>query len=276
MYWEPHSSSVDFCESNYRLTPWVVEPHNAWSSLFGIVFFGALGLWQTGRAGARHPLAEWRLRLSFATLLLIGLGSMGLHSTLHWVFQSSDELPMLYIVLFEVYSLLEFDAPIGKPHYPWLSVFIFLVGIVSTVVYYVLQHFYWVFLFNFAVGSVIVAGGMIYLAFGTANIRRPDTLRVAYCSLTSFVLVATPVWVLDMLFCDKGVLSLSNAYFFGITPHIVWHFCAGYGSYCGLVYLACCRCEALRKPFQVHFWWGIVPVVTANDEYDSKDSQNIQ
>ena len=27
-YWEPHSSSVEFCEPNYILTPYVAEPHN--------------------------------------------------------------------------------------------------------------------------------------------------------------------------------------------------------------------------------------------------------
>jgi dihydroceramidase len=192
-YWEPHSSSVDFCESNYRFSPYLVELHNAWSSLLGIAWFGALGLWQTttktttmtttrsrtNRSSGtgmmvrrphqhqhqHHPLTEWRVRISFAVLLWIGLGSTLLHGTLHWIFQSSDELPMLYIVLCELYSMVEMASPPGRSRYPWLPIVVWLVAIWNTVFYYVFQDWYWVFLVNFSIGSTMTVIGHGCLAF---------------------------------------------------------------------------------------------------------------
>eukprot|EP01035_Chromulina_nebulosa_P032764 gene32764-43792_t len=93
-YWEPHSSSVEFCEPNYALTPYVAEPHNvshvicdvykAWSSIF-IFVIAVNGLFYG------NPLDEIRVSLMFIALALVGIGSTALHSTLHWFWQSSDE-----------------------------------------------------------------------------------------------------------------------------------------------------------------------------------------
>ena len=104
-YWEPHSSSVDFCETNYLHFDHVVEWHNSWSSLLGISFFGLIGIIYN------NPTNEVRNVLAYLILLLIGVGSVGLHSTLHWMFQSSDELPMLYICNALNFMFIEYDAP---------------------------------------------------------------------------------------------------------------------------------------------------------------------
>eukprot|EP01036_Dinobryon_divergens_P034516 gene34516-44607_t len=89
-YWEPHSSSVEFCEPNYALTPYVAEPHNAWSSIF-IFVIAVNGLFYG------NPLDEIRVSLMFIALALVGIGSTALHSTLHWFWQSSDELTKIRI-----------------------------------------------------------------------------------------------------------------------------------------------------------------------------------
>jgi hypothetical protein len=284
-YWgPPHSSSVDFCESNYRFTRYIVEPHNVWSSLLGIAWFGALGLWQTfGRQQQPkhqqqlqpHPLTEWRLRMAFAVLLWIGFGSAGLHGTLHWIFQSSDELPMLYICLCEIYCMANVSTATAvvddrsSSSSSWLAPFLVVVAMVTTVFYYVYQDLYWVFLVTFAIGSIMTVIGFVRLALFVKR-RRPDTLRLFYGAVIAYGVVATPVWILDMVMCDYGVLELANHYWFGMTPHVVWHFCAGYATYCGLLFLTACRCEELGRPFQVDFWCGgLCPVMMAVSPFSS-------
>ena len=90
-YWLPHTSSVDFCEPNYYLTRYIAEPHNVWSSFY-FVLLGVIGIW------VGNPLREWRVVVQYLALSIVGLGSMSLHATLNAVWQSADEVPMLWQV----------------------------------------------------------------------------------------------------------------------------------------------------------------------------------
>src|SRR5256885_7065033 len=88
-FWGPPTSSIDWCEQNYALVPWVCEAFNTVSSL-AMVLAGALGL-------SRQPFAR-EVRGAFALLVLVGLGSIAVHATLRFELQMLDELPMLYLV----------------------------------------------------------------------------------------------------------------------------------------------------------------------------------
>ena len=92
-FWEPHSASIDFCESNYLHSNYIVEIHNTWSSILGISSFGAVGILFA------NPTNELRHFIAYFVLILIGVGSAGLHGTLNWIYQSSDELPMISVIL---------------------------------------------------------------------------------------------------------------------------------------------------------------------------------
>jgi hypothetical protein len=188
----------------------------------------------------------------------------------HWIFQSSDELPMLYICLCELYCMANVCTATAvvddrsSSSSSWLAPFLVVVAMVTTVFYYVYQDLYWVFLVTFAIGSIMTVIGFLRLALFVKR-RRPDTLRLFYGAVIAYGVVATPVWILDMVMCDYGVLELANHYWFGMTPHVVWHFCAGYATYCGLLFLTACRCEELGRPFQVDFWCGgLCPVMMAS------------
>ena len=52
----------------------------------------------------------------------------------------------------------------------------------------------------------------------------------------------------------------------GMTPHVVWHFAAGYASYCGISCLLCCRLEELRIPYKVKYHFGVLPNVVRCDQ----------
>lgn len=252
-FWKPHTSSVDFCESNYAWTDYVVEPHNVWSSAAGISFWGLLGLWQSVQCcQADHPLSEHRVKVAFTLLVLIGLGSMGLHGTLHWIFQSSDELPMIYVVLVGMYSVWNLKVvQRGNQVALWL-----FAALVVTLVYYVFQEWYVVFLSVFTPGALGLIGQLICLAQTSRH------QHLALAGRTIFVFIAIPVWILDMLLCSQGVLEVSNTWFGGATPHVIWHFCAGLGTYYLILFIVACRCEILRYPISVEFiGLGLIPIL---------------
>jgi len=263
-FWEPHSSSIDFCETNYLLNDFVVEPHNVWSSFVGITLPGLIGFWQSW--GAPGPLGERRVQASHLILALTGIGSMGLHGTLHWFFQSSDELPMIYLLLANLYAIAELDAPPGKPNYPWLEKAMIGVLLVNTAVYYTFQSLYWVFLLTFASGCVGYLNSAIRLVYGK-NARKysRQAVRIGNTGGISFFFFASLSWILDMLLCHHVIGFADNRIpwiFRGATPHVIWHFASGLGGYCAPLFLMAMRCEILGAPYTVNFFLGVVPLVS--------------
>jgi dihydroceramidase len=99
-FWGAPTSTVDWCEANYAHSAYIAECFNTLSSL-AIVATGLLGLWLHRR------LLEARFLLCFASVALVGLGSIAFHATLRFELQMADELPMLYSAIIMVYILLE-------------------------------------------------------------------------------------------------------------------------------------------------------------------------
>src|SRR3982074_1587789 len=92
-FWGAPTASVDWCEQNYAVLPWVCEAFNTVSSL-AMVLAGALGL-------SRQTFPR-EVRMAFALLVLVGLGSIAFHATLR----------------FELWILC--DVPCGTPR-TWLG-----------------------------------------------------------------------------------------------------------------------------------------------------------
>ena len=97
-FWGIPTASIDWCEQNYAVTPFVAEFWNTLSSL-AMVTAGLVGL--SSRRFARE------IRVAFGLLVLVGLGSVAFHGTLRFELQMLDELPMLYLVTWLVWLLVE-------------------------------------------------------------------------------------------------------------------------------------------------------------------------
>lgn len=281
-YWEPHSSSIDFCETNYLLSSHVVEPHNAWSSLWGISLFGVIGMF------VGNPTGETRFKIAYGVLVFIGLGSAALHGTLHWFFQSSDELPMIYLVISALYCCLENNMQ--KPRYTWLPHLLVVVGVVNTCIYFRFQKIYIVFLFNFvsltAIASVLhikiaLQQRQILLSAGSSkessySFTQQSNARIALrfykWHYLLYLGIASPVWVLDQLWCDmlQPVYRALPNVLKGCTFHVVWHATAGFGAYTILQFLAVCRMSVLARPCRIRWIFGFLPVVVNGHEVGKK------
>jgi len=279
-YWEPHSSSIDFCETNYLLSSHVVEPHNVLSSLWGLSLLGIIGIYWG------NPTGELRFKIAYAVLIFIGIGSAALHGTLHWFFQSSDELPMIYLVIAALYCCLENDTTShNKTKYPWLPHTFVLLGIINTLVYFRFQQIYIVFLLTFA--SMTVAAFILHIKIALkqrkamlaphtpaasssvsrlADVHRNNArlaLRFYAWHYLVYVGIATPVWILDQLWCAK-LLPFYNALpsiLRGCTLHVVWHATAGLGAHTILQFLVACRMSVLGLSCRIRWILGAIPVV---------------
>eukprot|EP00211_Chloroparvula_japonica_P007048 CAMPEP_0119143422 /NCGR_PEP_ID=MMETSP1310-20130426/34307_1 /TAXON_ID=464262 /ORGANISM="Genus nov. species nov., Strain RCC2339" /LENGTH=387 /DNA_ID=CAMNT_0007135051 /DNA_START=92 /DNA_END=1252 /DNA_ORIENTATION=+ len=99
--WGEVTASINWCESDYAITPYIAEFWNTLSSLS----FCLIGVFQYYLVSG----AEWEFRFRLAAILLfvVGLGSVLFHATLWYSLQLSDELPMTWIVLVAFYSLME-------------------------------------------------------------------------------------------------------------------------------------------------------------------------
>ena len=265
MFWEPHTSSIDFCEINYGLSEHVVEIHNTWSSIVGLALFGLLGMWKG------NPTQEYRYFLSYFILTVIGIGSAGLHGTLHWIFQSSDELPMIYLVSLLNYCAIEYASPIGKRKYPHLPFALTIMMMINTVIYYQFQHLYIVFYLTFGALSTLNLG----LTYRVMANEKENSIakRIGIMSLISMYAIGLPTWHYEMFHCDT-ILKHTPESFLYMTPHIIWHFAAGFGAYCYIVCLEACRMGALGLPFKEEYIFGCIPIIVAGCSQD--DSSTIK
>lgn len=250
-YWEPHTSSVDFCEPNYALSEYVAEPHNVWSS--GIfVFLGIFGLIYG------NPTREWRFVSYYICLAIVGLGSMALHCTLNAIWQSSDEVPMLWLNIVFVYLLYEANSPKGKPRIKNLGIYLFLAGFIQTVLYYSMQSFYSAFLASFIFTLIVV---VVWTAVIAHENKDPAILPLRHklwlASFSSGIIIASSLWIFEMLNCEwlRPMFPFGGASF-----HIVWHAGAGIGTYLSTVLMTIVRLQALGHKAELAWKFGLIPV----------------
>jgi dihydroceramidase len=278
-FWEPHTSSIDFCESNYLHTHLIVEPHNVWSSILGLSVVGSVGVL------CGNPTHEWRTFLIYFILVIIGIGSACLHASLHWSFQSCDELPMVLLMICALYSVLEVDTPTGEQKYPHLPKYLVLLSCVATAVYFKYQHLYIIFFVTFSAMTVVIFCLHVQIAIrlrnennDEKNTRNDDsrvyvnnTIALQFYALhhIAYTLIATPIWVLDQFHCGF-LLPIYNSLPFllrGMTLHVVWHLCSGIGAHCFIQFLCACRANMLGMACGTRRVFGVVPVVVIESEH---------
>jgi dihydroceramidase len=253
-YWLPHSSSIDFCEPNYLISPFIAEFHNSWSS--GIIaLMGIIGMLYG------NPLKEWNVTIMFLILTVVGLGSIGLHSTLHWFPQSSDEIPMLWQTLAFLYVLIISAYP---SYDTYLTGYLFIaLGVLQTYLYYCYQNIYAVFLISIIAYAATVIIWTGYLYFKEFR-DQPYCGSLWKTSVICFVFIGFILWIIDMNLCDQ----LHSIYkpLSGFTLHVFWHIFAGYGTYLIATYLIVVRALRLGQKVERKWILGVFPIFEIRKE----------
>ncbi|KAJ1304590.1 hypothetical protein OPQ81_005733 [Rhizoctonia solani] len=106
-FWGNHTSTIDWCESNYVHTRFIAETYNTLSNIPFVVLavVGAVAVLRPN--GELRPLPHARrFMLMHALLALVGTGSFVFHATLKWKAQVMfDEMPMLLVTCAALYSI---------------------------------------------------------------------------------------------------------------------------------------------------------------------------
>ena len=254
-YWET-TSSVDFCESNYIISKFVAEPHNAWSSLV-LCFFGLIGLIYS------NPMKELRVYLMFTIMFVIGIGSCFLHTTLDKLAQSSDELPMLWFNICATYSLFELKTERGSNKYRFASIGGYLFALIQTIIYFGYQDVYIVFLVTYSSLVAVMAVWSYLLIDHHDKVLKDQRSFLWHQSLASYVIIGAIPWIFDMHYCFemKPYYDSLPFIFKGMTLHVIWHIFAGLGTYYYIVLIVLIRCQSLfGSTYRLSFKFGL-PIV---------------
>jgi hypothetical protein len=191
-----------------------------------------------------------------------------------------------------MYLCSEHYAVPGKADHPNLQWILPLCSFFITVIYYGFQDFYWVFLLSFILQTLYVTYlmGKILLHYPTnPQLQVKDNItttkkvyqstasfKIGLYSLISILLIGLPLWLFDMLGCSIFINSIDlwPGLLAGITPHVMWHFAAGYSGYCAILSLYCSRMEHFNTSFEVWYICYVIPVVTRADPIDVMNCKN--
>lgn len=243
----------------------ITEVGNALTSLFGMSFFGILGLW------IRNYDQDTMSRLLYACLIVNGIGSFLYHGSSNSIISSLDGIPMLVLICFGMVSLFDEIAHEKSTNKNRNAV----KGVVATIAMLYL-HFALmaeqyskgtpVFRVSFGIPMGIYALTMIYLyvkvddliqqpvnQFYKANFRQV-LIRGWVSGVGAFTF-----WLLDLLLCIQSKYIL-------LFGHWVWHIGIAYFGSCLVAALTFLRGNNYNRHAVIKFIWkGILPVAYYDD-----------
>ncbi|KAI3403504.2 YDC1 [Candida oxycetoniae] len=261
-YWGKPSSTIDWCELNYAVTPYIAEAVNTVTN----AAFIALALLAVYQAQSNH--LEKRFIVTAFGFLLVGIGSWCFHMTLRYEYQLLDELPMLYATIVPFWSI--YSSFKTKKQSLMIGMGIFLATNLLTIIYLWIknptlhQTAYAVLNFCIIYESIILSWKYIR----DAKIRKKMD-RIAIFGVGIF-LFGYLLWNLDIHFCDE-VRSIRQGwgipYGFVLEGHGWWHIFTGTGVYFSLIYEEYLRCflTGTDQFFTLTYCLGFLPVVTCID-----------
>jgi Ceramidase len=243
----------------------ITEVGNALSSLFGMTFFGILGLW------IRNYDQDTMSRLLYACLIVNGIGSFLYHGSANSIISSLDGIPMLVLICFGMVSLFDEIAHEKSASKNRNAV----KGIVATIAMIYL-HFALmaeqylkgtsVFRVSFGIPMGIYALTMIYLYVKVDDlIQQP--VNQSYRSNFRQVLIrgwvsgvgAFTFWLLDLMLCIQSKYVL-------LFGHWVWHIGIAYFGSCLVAALTFLRGNNHNRHAVIKFIWrGTIPVAYYDD-----------
>lgn len=268
-YWGEVTSTIDWCEENYVVSPYVAE----WSNTMTNGLFVVAALYLT-YCSVRNGL-ELRFVSIGVGFALVGVGSWLFHMTLQYRYQLLDELPMIYATCVPTWSLLcetpETLEPKTGPRQVSLKRQI-RVGIIIAVCVNTLSLIYLVFkipeIHQTVYGVFTVAVVVLSGIYTHVYVKEKVTQRSLYqCMALGIVLFLAGfiAWNLDNLLCPFWIhvrrdwLKLPLGVF--LELHAWWHLLTGTGVYSYVVFLEYLRVQTQGwgDKYSLIWRWGIVP-----------------
>jgi len=215
-YWGTPTSTVDWCEVNYAITPFVCEFFNTLSSL-AMIAAGVLGA-----VVHRHVFDRWTLA-AFGLLGLVGVGSVAFHGTLRFELQMLDELPMLYLVTLVTYLLLE-------PRFGlWLPAALFTYAVLATASEAFTRGHVQFLLFQLTFGALEMF--CMFRVYVLSRVAENKPVRPLFNLGAGLYFAAIALWFVDLRFCDVVSVRLPALGLPNPQLHAWWHVLVSCGFY---------------------------------------------
>ncbi|KAI5783568.1 ceramidase [Geopyxis carbonaria] len=224
--WEPRTAKMNFCELDYYMTPYIAEFINTISNV-SYLWLAWHGYRQCCRNGGNNTI-----KLGYALLAFVGIGSIVFHATLKYECQLIDELAMLYataLVLYAVFSTLLPPVTLG----------ISLSGMMGSITYINAHTGGESLLHRVAFGAMIVTVGLRCMYLMTHFPDHRDNLRVI-CTVGSISFVSGfGLWLTDVFACET-LLAWRDVVGWPLGAvlelHGWWHILTAYGVYYYIVF----------------------------------------
>lgn len=236
-YWGPVTSTIDWCEENYTVSPYLAEFVNTTTNL-GFMLFSLFGIYNTLRNGFSKTFI-----IAYLGVMFVGFGSWCFHMTLQYNMQLLDELPMIYVA-----SIMVWHTYIAEPNHQVsykLPLCLTLYSGLVTWSYLIIKDpvFHQVSYAILVLGVVYRAITLFQKVPKSLSYERPRVHALLWMSALGFV-VAFILWNIDNQFCHSlRAWRHSVSFLTGSISelHGWWHIGTALGVYYFVVF-----CEWIR------------------------------
>jgi len=211
-YWGKPTASIDWCEPNYIVSPYIAEFWNSISSLW-LCVLAIFGLYVS-----KLDSLDRRVPIAYLGLCIVGIGSTAFHATLLYEHQLLDELPMIYSSLFFNYCVLKELVPKRT----LLISGLVLYGVLTTTAMLSFQDFPILHQLAYAVLVLIIVGRSAVITHYSKDKKPYQHLYIYAFVSFGFGYLS---WLLERKLCHNGQVIA------GVQMHAIWHILTGLGTY---------------------------------------------
>ncbi|KAJ9471454.1 putative alkaline ceramidase dcd3B [Diplonema papillatum] len=256
-YWGPVTSTVDWCEDNYRVTMYVAEFFNTLSGL-PLVLLAGYALLLSARRGSLQ--GSFCYTLACVLNITVGVGSMAFHGTLTRLGQVLDEVPMLWCSCSCVLVLLTVQPePCFREYKGFvMPLVVFAWAAAATGAYFYCGFGVFVGMYFCSVVAAIVLGYRRMLSSESPGHKALALRLLAVCG-GAYTAASFAFWIPEMYSCGNRVQTAHASVFQHLHAHAIFHLLAGVAHYSFLLFAAILQLEEEGRKGEL--LWNPAPVI---------------
>lgn len=263
-YWGIPTSTIDWCEENYVVSPYIAELVNTATNSAFILLAGYACI---NVLRHKHNLQFLLVSIGF---IIVGFGSWMFHMSLLYEYQLLDELPMIYATCVPFWIVFSYSKSRATGYK--IAVGITAFAITLTVVYLkyrdplIHQIPYGILTGITMLKSVFLVNEHVHIVETRKQMNNIMIWGFIYIVLAYFL------WNTDIHLCDlyrRTRRNIGMPYGFILEGHGWWHLLTGIGVYHYIVYLEHLWVFLIHKENEYEIKWslGFVPHLDLKHEY---------
>jgi len=227
-FWGIPTSTLDWCERNYEVSPFIAEFWNTISNL-GMIIPPIFGIYEIVKLGL-----ERKFILTHIFLIVVGIGSWAFHMTLLWPMQLADELPMVWGNSILIYQLWEIRKS-AKRQMNWsIIILCFTYCFFFTALYLIYKNP----LIHHGMYAILVLV-VLWLDLRLVNLNQCRTCTRLLSTGIFMYVFGFGLWNIDNQMCRQitDVRALMPRTLKPFTQlHAWWHILAGYATHLHILF----------------------------------------